>query len=157
MKPESLLEKFGSPLYVYDAVVIRERCRELKKAFPNFRLYYACKANTNPEVVHTIYREGFGVECVSPGEIAVAQKVGVPIEDIAFTCGSVHEKELLDVADMGIRIHLDSLTQVEQFGKHFPSKEISVRLNLGVGAGHHSHVITGGPDSKFGIDAANIE
>jgi diaminopimelate decarboxylase len=53
-------------------------------------------------------------------------------------------------------MHLDSLTQVEQFGKHFPERHF-VRLNLGVGAGHHSHVITGGPESKFGIDAANIE
>jgi diaminopimelate decarboxylase len=167
MKPKELLERYGSPLYIYEAEVIRARCRELKEAFPVFRLYYACKANTNPEVVRLIHEEGFGIECVSPGEIEVAWKVGVPIENIAFTCGSIHENELVEVAKTGIRVHLDSLTQVEQFGRHFSGKDlprlpqgkagISVRLNLGVGAGHHSHVITGGVDSKFGIDESNIE
>jgi len=157
MKPKEMLEEFGSPLYAYDAAIIRARCAELKEAFPDFTLYYACKANTNPSVVALIYKEGFGIECVSPGEIAVAHEAGVPIADIAYTCGSIHESELVEVVNLGIRMHLDSLTQVEQFGKHFPGRDISVRLNLGVGAGHHEHVITGGPDSKFGIDAANID
>jgi diaminopimelate decarboxylase len=156
MHEQNLLKRFGSPLYIYDADTIRTRCRELKKAFPNFRLYYACKANTNPEIVRLIHKEGFGIECVSPGEVAVAKKAKVPVRDIAFTCGSIHEEELVSVAKQKIRIHLDSLTQVEQFGRNFPKSDISVRLNLGVGAGHHSHVITGGPDSKFGIDIAHI-
>ena len=157
MNIPNLIKRFGSPLYIYEAETIRARCRELKKAFPNFRLDYACKANTNPEIVRLIYKEGFGIECVSPGEIAVAKKVKVPLRDITFTCGSIHEAELLSVAKQNIRIYLDSLTQVEQYGRNFPKSDISVRLNLGVGAGHHSHVITGGPDSKFGIDIAHIE
>jgi len=164
MKPKELLERFGSPLYIYEAATIRARCQELIKAFPDFRLYYACKANTNPAVVKLVHEQGFGIECVSPGEIAVAHGAGVPEEDIAFTCGSIHEKELVQVAESGIRVHLDSLTQVEQFGKHFLGRDlpagetnVSVRLNLGVGAGHHSHVITGGPESKFGIDASDID
>jgi len=157
MKPKDLLEKYGSPLYVYDADVIHARCQELKKAFPGFALFYACKANTNPKIVELIHKEGFGIECVSPGEIEVARNAGVSIEAIAYTCGSIHEQELVDVANMGIRVHLDSLAQIEQFDKNFPGRDISVRLNLGIGAGHHKHVITGGPESKFGIDSANID
>lgn len=157
MKPQDLLQEFGSPLYVYDARVVRSRCNELQSLFPDFRLYFACKANTNPLLVKLIHEQGFRIETVSPGEIAVARGAGVPIKDLTFTCGNIPEKELLEVVNMGVRTHLDSLTQVEQLGKHFPGRKISVRLNLGVGAGHHSHVITGGPESKFGIDISHLK
>lgn len=157
MEIAKLIGAYGSPLYVYDAACIRARCRELRRAFPDFELYYACKANTNPAIIKIIRDGGFGIECVSPGEISIALSMGVSPERITYTCGSVHEKELVDVVTQGIRAHLDSLTQVDYFGKNFPGRDISVRLNLGVGAGHHEHVITGGPDSKFGIDAANID
>ena len=154
---KSLTKKHGSPLYIYDADIIRARCRALAKAFPDFRLFYACKANTNPEVVRIISKENFGIETVSPGEIAVARKVDVPVSDITFTCGNITETELVSVAKRNIRTHLDSLRQVEIFGKRFPGRDISVRLNLGIGAGDHTHVITGGPDSKFGIDLALLD
>lgn len=156
ISPTTLLARFGSPLYVYDAKTIRARCRELKETFPDFRLSYACKANTNPAIVRLIAREGFDIETVSPREIKVARNVGVPVSRITFTCGSISEQELISIVRQGVRVHLDSLTQVERFGRHFPGKDISVRLNQGVGAGHHAHVITGGPDSKFGIDIAHI-
>ena len=156
ISPARIAEKFGSPLYVYDGDAIRKKCKELKKSFPGMNLYYACKANTNPEVIKIIFSEGFGIETVSPGEIRVARKAGVPASKITFTCGSIDEGELVAVAKQNIRIYLDSLHQVEIFGKHFPGKEISVRLNQGIGAGHHAHVVTGGPDSKFGIDRAHI-
>ncbi len=146
--------RFGTPLYVYDLGVIRDKCRQLKDSFSGASLYYACKANSNLEVIKTIYREGFGIETVSPGEIKAARRAGVPVSKITFTCSSIDEKELVWVVRQGIRVYLDSLRQVEVFGKNFPGREISMRLNQGMGAGHHSHVITGGPESKFGIDLA---
>ena len=149
--------KLGTPVYIYDSKIIKEKCRELKKNLPGVNLYYACKANTNPEIIKLIYNEGFGIETVSPGEIKIAHKAGIPISKITFTCGSIDEKELVSVVKQGIRVHLDSLHQVEIFGQNFPGKEISVRLNLNIGAGYHSHVITEGPDSKFGIDISQIK
>lgn len=154
--PKYILKKYGSPLYVYDANVIQKRCKLLKQHFPNVNFYFACKANTNPEIVRLIFKQGFGIEAVSPGEISVARDVGVPFSRISFTCGSISEDELVSVAKQGVRVYLDSLGQVEIFGKNFRGKEISVRLNQGIGAGHHPHVITGGPDSKFGIDITHI-
>jgi len=156
ISPERIVKDFGSPLYAYDEDDIRTRCRELQESFPGMDLYYACKANTNPEIIKIIFGERFGVETVSPGEISVAEKAGVPVRRMTFTCGSIDEQELVSIARKRIRIHLDSLHQVEVFGRHFPGKEISVRLNQGIGAGHHAHVITGGPDSKFGIDVSHI-
>jgi diaminopimelate decarboxylase len=154
--PQKLIERFGSPLYAYDAEVIRARCRELKKAFPGVRMYYACKANTNVEIIRLIAVEGLDIETTSPGEIAAARKAGVPVSRIAYTCASIGEKELVSVVRQGVLVHLDSLTQVEIFGRNFPGRDISVRLARGVGAGHHAHVVTGGPESKFGIHLAHL-
>lgn len=156
MQARQLVEKFGSPLYVYDASIIRARCRELTEAFPDFRLYYACKANTNPHLVERIASEGFDIEAVSPREIALALGAGVPASRIAYTCGSIAEHELVTIVKKGVRVHLDSLHQVDVVGRNFPGSEICVRLNQGIGAGHHAHVITGGPESKFGIDVSYI-
>lgn len=150
-------KKFGTPIYLYDGEKIKEQCRELKSNFLNIDLYYACKANTNPEIVKLIASQGFGIETVSPGEIAIARRAGIPASKITFTCSSIDEQELVSVVKQGVKVHLDSLYQVEIFGKHFPGREISVRLNLWVGGGHHSHVITGGPDSKFGVDVSQIK
>jgi len=153
----TLVKKYGTPLYLYDASLIAKRCRELKRYLPEMDLFYACKANTNKEVMKLIVHEGYGIETVSPGEIAAARGAGVPVSKITFTCGSIDEEELVGVVKQGVRVHLDSLLQVEMFGKRFPGGAISVRLNQGIGAGHHSHVITGGPDSKFGIDIAQLK
>jgi diaminopimelate decarboxylase len=155
-KLSRIAKKFGTPIYVYDKETIQKTCKELKKNLPDVNLYYACKANTNVNILRIIYKEGFGVETVSPGEIAMARKAGVPTSKITFTCGNITERELVSVGKLGIRIYLDSLRQVEVFGKHFPGKEITVRLNQGIGSGPHSHLITGGPDSKFGIDISQI-
>ncbi|OGG58339.1 diaminopimelate decarboxylase [Candidatus Kaiserbacteria bacterium RIFCSPHIGHO2_01_FULL_55_17] len=151
-----LVRRHGSPLYVYDAKTIRARCRELKKAFPFMRLYYACKANTNPEIVRLIAKMGFDIETTSPGEIAVARKAGVSVSRISYTCAAANEKELISIVQQGVGVHLDSLSQVEAIGRRFPGRDISVRLAHGVGVGHHAHVVTGGPESKFGIHVTHI-
>lgn len=156
-KLKKIARKLGTPIYLYDGEIIKRACKELKKCFEKVDLYYACKANTSPEIIKMIFRQGFGIETVSPGEIAIARNVGIPVSRITFTCGNIDDRELISVAKQGVRIHLDSLHQVETFGKNFPGKEISVRLNLGVGAGHHAHVVTGGKNSKFGIDISQIE
>ena len=150
-------KKLGTPIYLYDAEIIKQKCKELKTNLKYANLYYACKANTNTEIIKLIYKQGYGIETVSPGEISIARKAGVPVSKITFTCSNIDEEELISVIKQGIRVHLDSLYQVKIFGKHFKNREISVRLNLNVGGGHHSHVITGGPDSKFGIDISQIK
>ncbi|HEY4503236.1 MAG TPA: diaminopimelate decarboxylase [Candidatus Paceibacterota bacterium] len=152
-----ITKETGTPIYLYDSLIIQSKCRELSKNLPGMNLYYACKANTNPEIIKIIYKEGFGIETVSPGEIRIAKKADVPVSKIIFTCSNISEQELTSVIKQGIKVHLDSLQQVLVVGKNFPGTEISVRLNQGIGAGHHSHVITGGPDSKFGIDISQIK
>ena len=59
--------------------------------------------------------------------------------------------------DRGIVVSVDSLSQLDLYGRNFPKSKVSVRLNPGIGAGHHQKVVTGGKTTKFGINLEKIE
>lgn len=151
-----IAKKFHTPVYVYDASVMRHRCHELLTAFPGAKMHYACKANEHPSIVALIKKEGCGIDTVSPGEIALAKACGFRKNEMSFTCSNITERELRIAAKACAEVHLDSLNQLEWWGRGQLGKEVSLRLNQGIGAGHHAHVITGGPDSKFGISLRDV-
>ncbi len=148
-----LLHDYGSPLYVYDAAVIRDRYRQLRESitYPSTMIHYACKANTNPAILELLHKEGSSIECVSIGEIEAAFEAGFSADQIIFSCSNLATSELSWLAQHNIPINLDSLSQLERWGQCKPGSQVSLRINQDIGAGHHNHVITGGPDSKFGI------
>ena len=73
-----LVEEFGSPLYVYEEETFRRRARELLEAitYTQREIKYACKANTNIEVMKIFREEGMSIDAVSPGEVYAALKAG---------------------------------------------------------------------------------
>ena len=75
---EALAERFGTPLYIYDAAVLRRQIRNLQGAFANlpFRPFYAMKANGNLSILRMLREHGFGCDSVSPGEIYLATRAG---------------------------------------------------------------------------------
>ncbi len=152
----AIARSFGTPVYAYDAVQIERACKRLRRHVPDAAIHYAIKANANPAILKIIKAAGCGVEAVSIGELMLAQSLGFASERISFTCSNLTEKELVRAARAGVRVHLDSLHQLTVWGTRKLGKEVSLRLNQGIGAGHHAHVITGGPDSKFGISLRDI-
>lgn len=160
MKKDVLIKiarKFGTPVYAYNEKSIEKKCKALTKTLPQAKFYYACKANNNPTILNIIRKAGIGVETVSAGELNLVKDVGFKKEQISFTCSNLTEAELKYAAKLSGRVHLDSLYQIDRWGKHKLGKQISLRLNQRIGAGHHKHVITGGSDSKFGITLSNIK
>lgn len=152
----TIARTYGTPVYAYDAQHIERQCKKLMRHFPDAQIHYAIKANANPAILKIIKAAGCGVEAVSVGELKLAQSLGFPAERISFTCSNITEKELVAAARAGVRVHLDSLHQLTVWGAKKLGKEVSLRLNQGIGAGHHAHVITGGPDSKFGISLKDV-
>ncbi len=148
-----LVRKYGSPLYVYEEETIRARAKELKSLIPykKLRVYYACKANTNPHIMRVIREEGCFVEVLSPGELMMAQKAGFTSDEMIFTSTSVTDDDMRFAIKNRVLVNCDSLSQLERYGKLNPKSSVSIRINPDVGGGHHGHVITGGPESKFGI------
>ncbi|MBN1981038.1 MAG: diaminopimelate decarboxylase [Chitinivibrionales bacterium] len=156
--PIQLLEKYGSPLYVYNETILRTRCRELKKllSYPKFRINYSAKANTNLSILRIIHDEGLMIDAMSPGEIFIELKAGFKPEEILFVCNNVSDEEMRYAIDAGIMISVDSLAQLERYGKLVPGGAVAVRFNPGVGAGHHEKVVTAGKNTKFGIEASQV-
>jgi diaminopimelate decarboxylase len=156
--PSDLLARFGSPLYVYDAEVIRARCRELRAfaAALEADLHYAMKANSNPEILRLVGAEGLGVDAVSLGEARAALAAGFPPERIALNGNNLPSSEMDAIFGLGVHQSVDSLSALDRFGLRHPGAALGIRLNPEIGAGHHAHVVTGGSRSKFGIDPADI-
>ncbi|MBI2145349.1 diaminopimelate decarboxylase [Candidatus Woesearchaeota archaeon] len=156
-----LAGRFGTPVYAYDEETIRSKVRDLVQGigYRPFRIFYAAKANTNLSILRLIREEGkgvVGIDAVSPGEIEVALKAGFKPVEIIFTSTSVTDEEMKFAILRKVLVNCDSLSQLERYGRLSPNSRVCFRVNPDVGAGHHGHVITGGPDSKFGIWAADV-
>lgn len=156
--PQALIVKYGSPLYVYNERILRQRCREMKElvSLDGFRVNYSTKANANLELLKIIRSEGLDADAMSPGEIYVLLKAGFKPEQILFIPNNVSDQELQYAIDQKIKISVDSLSQLERLGRLNPGGEVVVRFNPGVGAGHHEKVVTGGPKTKFGVSPGQI-
>ncbi|MFO7636983.1 MAG: diaminopimelate decarboxylase [Clostridia bacterium] len=152
--PDRMLDEFGSPLYVYNEDILRQRCREMTGFVPyeNFKVTYSIKANANLELLKVIREEGLHADAMSPGEILVLRKAGFRPEEIFYISNNVSAEEMKYAVEKGIMVSVDSLSQLETYGKNFSGSKVSVRLNTGIGDGHHSKVVTGGSKTKFGIN-----
>ncbi len=149
----SLKGKYGTPLYVYSESILREKCREMKNLLPNknLRVNYSAKANTNIELLKIIKDEGLDVDAMSPGEIYIEQLAGFESKQIFFISNNVSAEEMRYAIDRNILLSVDSLSQLEMYGRINPGGKIAVRFNPGKGAGHHEKVITAGKKTKFGV------
>ncbi len=150
----SLAERYGTPLYVYEAGRIRDAYATLQRAFdvPDLRIHFATKANSNPWILRILAHAGAWADVVSPGEILMARTAGFPARRLLYNGNSASDAELREAVEQRVRINVESLSQLRRLGTVAPGVAVSIRFNIYVGGGHHSHVITGGPESKFGID-----
>ncbi len=158
-KANELTTKYGSPLYLYFEDIIRDSCRRLKTTFnhPDFLFNYSVKANSNINVLKIISEEGFGIDAVSLGEIALGLKAGIPPNKIFFISNNVSVEEFAFAVKNKVLVVINSLGQLDLFGRHFTGENLAIRINPGFGDGHHKNVITGGAKTKFGIELTHIK
>ncbi len=153
-----LASRYGTPLYVYDAALIRRQIERMKRAFASlpFRPFYAMKANGSLAILDLIRKNGFGCDCVSPGEIYTARQAGFTPEEIWFTCSNVSDDDLRAIQAPRIVVNVNSLSEIDRILSLDLPNPIALRVNPDVGAGHHVDVVTAGGGVKFGIDFAEI-
>jgi len=152
---KELAQKYDTPLYLVSENRIRNNYNRLFEALINgykyVRVYYAVKANSNLTVLKVLKSQGAYLDTVSPGEVFMALVCGYPPERIMFTGTSVRNDELKMLADANITVNIDAISELERLLKIGVPQVLSVRVNPEVGAGHHAHCVTAGPDSKFGL------
>jgi len=149
-----LIEKYGSPLYVYDTSKMEKQYKRLEKAFEGSRIKinYACKALTNINVLRFFKGLGSGLDAVSIQEVVLGLQAGYDPQDILYTPNCVSLEEINEAVDLGVRINIDSISMLEQFGhQHGADVPICIRINPHIMAGGNQKISTGHIDSKFGI------
>jgi diaminopimelate decarboxylase len=150
----SLVEKYDSPLYVYETSRMKVQYEKFTNAFKGVKLKinFACKALTNINVLKFFKGLGSGIDAVSIQEIQLALKVGFKPKDIIYTPNCVSINEINKAVEFGVRINIDNLSILEQFGHKYSSKvPVCIRINPHIMGGGHEKISTGHIDSKFGI------
>ena len=145
--------------YVYDAATVRTRCTELRALKAVARVSYAMKANPHPGLLQLVHEQGLGIECVSRGEVehALAHVSGLDARTILYTPNFAARDEYRWALERQLHVTLDNLHPLREWPELFRGKDLFVRIDPGVGRGHHQHVRTGGERSKFGIVLAETD
>ncbi|MFT6809637.1 MAG: diaminopimelate decarboxylase [Saprospiraceae bacterium] len=149
----SLTDKYDSPLYVYDFAIIERQYKRLISAFDgvDLQINYACKANTNVNILRLIRGLGAGLDAVSIQEIRLGLHAGYQPNEILYTPNGVSMEEMDLAVEAGVQINVDNISMLEQFGQKYPDYPICIRLNPHIMAGGNSKISVGHIDSKFGI------
>jgi diaminopimelate decarboxylase len=145
-------KRFGTPCYVYDRAALEAAARRAL-AFPapfGLTVRYAMKANPNRGVLETFRGLGLHIDASSDHEVERALRAGFPPAAIQLT-SQMPSPRLGDLLARGILYNACSLHQLEAFGRLAPGREVSVRMNPGLGTGATNRTNTGGPAASFGI------
>lgn len=156
---KTIAREHGTPLYVYSGDRIREQYRKLTGAFKKWdtRIFFACKALTNINILKILLEEGAGLDCVSINEVKLGLYAGFDKEHILFTPNCVDIKEILEAKELGVHINIDNISILEQFGNRFRGTyPVCIRLNPHIMAGGNFKISTGHVDSKFGISIHQV-
>jgi len=158
LSASEIANRYGTPVYVYDAALIRRQIERVKHAFAAlpFRPFYAMKANGAMAILDLVRGAGFGCDAVSPGEIYIARQAGFTPDNIWFTCSNVSDDDLRAIGDERIVINVNSMSEIDRIIALDLTNPIALRFNTDIGAGHHVDVVTAGGGVKFGIDLAEI-
>jgi len=148
-----------TPRYVYNLDVVRARARALTGIGAVDRRFFAIKANSHPDILRTLVEEGFGLECVSRGELERVFEVApsLPMERVLFTPSFAPRAEYAFALERGINVTLDNVEALQQWPEVFRGRRLWLRVDLGRGDGHHDKVKTGGKSSKFGLPLAKLD
>jgi diaminopimelate decarboxylase/aspartate kinase len=149
----------GTPRYAYHLGTVRERARQLNGVDAIDRRYYAIKANPHPALLRALAGEGFGLECVSEGELRRAFDVvpGLDPARVLFTPNFAPIEEYRAAFARGATVTVDNVELLRRWPEVFRDRALWLRIDLGHGDGHHAKVNTGGSEAKFGLPAPRVD
>ncbi|MBD8025271.1 diaminopimelate decarboxylase [Ureibacillus sp. Re31] len=159
-----LAKKYGTPLFVYDLQLIRDRARGFIETFKKLgvkaEVAYASKAFSCVAIYQIAKEENLSLDVVSGGELFTAIQAGFPTERIHFHGNNKSYSELEFAFDSKIGcIVVDNFYEIELLKEISEVKKQNMRILLrvtpGVEAHTHDFITTGQADSKFGFDLNN--
>ncbi|NUM81573.1 alanine racemase, partial [bacterium] len=157
-----LLRQFGSPLYVYDAGILKTKYRKLREALPaHVDIFYAVKSNPNPSVIRTFAESGAGCDVASYGELVAMQRLRIAPEKIIFTGPGKTDREIELAINLGVRsFNCESENEIERIqiiAQRLNKKiNIGIRVNTDYAIKETLSIIGGTEAKKFGIDENKV-
>ncbi|MCB0569372.1 MAG: diaminopimelate decarboxylase [Phaeodactylibacter sp.] len=151
--PLELVEQYGCPLYVYDSATMERQYKRIEQAFQveKLKINYACKALSNINILRVFKNLGGGLDTVSVQEVELGIRAGFDPQDIIYTPNCVGIDEIEEAESFGVRINIDNISILEQFGQSHPHVPVCIRINPHIMAGGNNKTSVGHIDSKFGI------
>ena len=168
----TLAAELGTPLFVYDEVHLRNRCREAVSAWGD-GVAYATKAFLCTAMARLAHEEGMCLDVSTMGELRVAIAAGVPPDRLVLHGNNKSEAEIAAALEAGVgRIVVDSFDEIARIGRltdegpvgagaaepvgRPPARpKVLVRVTPGVEVHTHEFVRTGQEDTKFGFSVAS--
>lgn len=159
----AIADRVGTPFYFYDAGILRERLtrlRELTDA-PHLQARFAMKANSSWKVLELVREAGFWIDAVSGNEVLRARRAGFAMGAtppvVLFTADVFRDNALTAVLEQSVLPNVGSPGMVDELRGAGYRGPIAVRVNPGFGHGHVQSCDTGGPSSKHGIWASDLD
>jgi len=153
-----LIEAYGTPFHIYDESGIVQAQRTLQAAFSRerFRQHFAVKALPNPWVLGLLVREGSGLDCSSLTELALATRLGIGGDGVAFTSNNTSFDEYEAARELGALITFDDLRFFDRVVERDAVPAV-VSFRVAPSALRDTSGFMGGTDSKFGVPAGQLE
>lgn len=152
-KLEDMTSQYPTPFHLYDEAGIRQKARELNKAFSwnkGFKEYFAVKATPTPAILKILQEENCGVDCATEVELMMSHELG--FKDIMFSSNNTPAREYQYAQEVGATINLDAYEQIAYLEETsgLPEK-ISLRYNPGGVFALGTDIMDHPQDSKFGM------
>ena len=131
------------------------------KGYP-FYVHYAIKANANPKILEIIKESGFGIDCVSGGELKASLDAGIESNKIVFAGVAKTDKEIIAGLEANIEcFNVESINELENINELAKERNlianIAIRINPNIDANTHKYITTGLNENKFGINLEQLD
>lgn len=164
VKISEIAKKVGTPFYLYSHKTLVDHFRKLKEAFKEISplICFSMKSNSNLSVCKALLNEGAGLDIVSGGELYKAMKIKADPKKIVYASVGKNVDEIKEAIGCKILFFnvesVPELLLINSIAGHMKRKaDVAVRVNPDVRPMTHGHVITGGKETKFGLDFETTE
>jgi diaminopimelate decarboxylase len=161
---DSLVKKFGTPLYIYSQHTLNDHFQKLTRALAplDHLVCFAMKANSNVAVMRALANLGSGFDVVSEGELRRILAAGGDPRKCVFAGVGKTEQEIEFALRQGIcSFNVESepeLVRINRVAARLRKiAPVAVRVNPNVDAHTHAKITTGTYENKFGIAFEQVE
>jgi ornithine decarboxylase len=137
---QSLARAHGTPLFVIDHDALRKNYREFRRHLPRVQVYYAVKANPDPAIIRTLYREGASFDVASMPEFMIVHEniKAMPAkrrqdwiwDKIIYANPTKPTDTLEELNQYKPLVTFDNLEEIHKIKRHAPNAGLALRLKV---------------------------